>query len=83
MAEIPTRNELIDAINALKNGKAEGASGILPELVKVACYEDDFLELLLDPVQAAWKKGEVPKDWSDALLVLTPNKGDLSKWDNW
>ena len=53
-------DELTDAIGNLKNGKARGASGILPEMVKAACCEDDFLELLLDLVQATWKEGEVP-----------------------
>ena len=52
-------------------------------MVKAACCEDDFLELLLDLVQATWKEGEVLKDWSDALLVLIPKKGDISKCDNW
>ena len=83
LAEVPTMDELTDAIGKLKNGKAGGASGILPEMVKAACCEDDFLELLLDLVQATWKEGEVPKDWSDALLVPIPKKGDLGKCDNW
>ena len=76
-------DELTKAIGKLKNGKAGGASGILPEMVKAACCEDDFLELLLDLVQAPWKEGEVPRDWSDALLVPIPKRGDLSKCDNW
>ena len=75
LAEAPTMDELTDAIGKLKNGKAGGASGILPEMVKAACCEDDFLELLLDLVQATWKEGEVPMDWSDALLVPFPKKG--------
>ena len=25
----------------------------------------------------------MPKDWSDALLVPIPKKGDLGKCDNW
>ena len=76
-------DELTDAIGKCKNGKAGGASGILPEMVNAACCESDFLELLLDLVQTTWEKGEVPKDWSDALLVPIPKKGDLSKCDNW
>ena len=52
LAEVPTMDELTDAIGKLKNGKAGGASGILPEMVKAACCEDDFLELLLDLVKA-------------------------------
>ena len=68
-------DELTDAIGKLKNGKAGGAFGILSGMVKAACCEDDFLELLLDLVQATWKEGEVPMDWSDALLVPFPKKG--------
>ena len=76
-------DELIEAIGKLKNGKAGGVSGILPEMVKAAWCGSDFLELLLDLVQSTWEKCEVPKDWSDALVVPIPNKGDLSKCDNW
>ena len=83
LAEAPTMDELTDAIGKLKNGKAGGASGILPEMVKAACSEEEFLDLLLDLVQTAWKESEVPKDWSDALLVPIPKKGNLSKCDNW
>ena len=81
--KVPTVHELTKAIGKFKNGKAGGASGILPEMVEAACCEDDFLELLLDLVQAMWKEGEVPKDWSDALFVPIPKNGDLSECDNW
>ena len=36
LAEVPTMDELTKAIGKLKNGKAGGASGILPEMVKAA-----------------------------------------------
>ena len=52
-------------------------------MVKAAYCENDFLEFLLDLVQTTWKEGEVPKDWSDTLLVPIPKKGALSKYDNW
>ena len=52
-------DKLTDAIGKLKNGQAGGASGMLPEMVKAACCEDNFLELILDLVQATWKEGEV------------------------
>ena len=83
LAEMPNMDELTSAIGRLKNGKAGGLSGILPEMVKAACCGEDFLDLLLDLVQMVWKESEVPKDWSDALLVPIPKKGDLSKCDNW
>ena len=37
----------------------------------------------MDLVQTTWEKGEVPKDWSDVLLVPILKKGELSKCDNW
>ena len=47
-------------------------------MVKAVCSEEEFLDLLLDLVHTAWKESEVPKDWSDALLVPIPKKGNLS-----
>ena len=67
----------------LRMRRRGGASGILPEMVKAAYSEEEFLDLLLDLVQTAWKEREVPKDWSDALLVPIPKKSNLSKCDNW
>ena len=31
----------------------------------------------------AWNSGSVPQERKDALLILVPNKGDLSLCDNW
>lgn len=50
MADVPSREELEEAIGKLKNGKAGGSSGILPEMVKAASCEDEFLDVLLDLV---------------------------------
>ena len=33
-----------DLTSAMKNGKAGGATGVLPEMVKAGCGEDDYLE---------------------------------------
>ena len=72
-----------EAISKIKNGKAGGSSGILPEMVKVACQDPDFLDLLLDLVHTAWREKCVPKDWADAMPVPITKKGDLSNCDNW
>ena len=50
------------------------ACGILPEMVKAECCEDDFLELQLDLVQTTWKEGEVPKNRSDAVYISSHPK---------
>ena len=82
-ADLPTLDELMDAVGKMKNKKAGGSSGILPEMVKVACRDPDFEELLLHLVHTTWKEGSVPKDWTDAVIVPIPKKGDLSNCDNW
>ena len=83
MAEPPTKEELVEAVGKLKSGKAGGSSGILPEMVKAACCEDEFLDLLLDLVHSVWRDSEVPRDWVDAVLVPLPKKGVLSDCNNW
>ena len=83
LTELPSMEELVEAIGRLKNRKAGGSSGIRPEMVKVACQDPGFADQLLDLVHTAWKDQSVPKDWTDAVLIPIPKKGDLSKCDNW
>ena len=79
----PSEEELIEAVIKLKNGKAGGESRILPEMVKVACCEEEFVQMLLDLVKDVWQEGKVPEDWRDAMLVPIPKRGDLCQCDNW
>ena len=83
LAELPTEDELMEAIEKLKSGKAGGESGVLPEMVKVACIGDDFPKRLLELVHDVWKEKSVPTEWRDAILIPIPKKGDLSHCDNW
>ena len=83
LAEKPTMTELASAVKKLKNGKAGGSSGILPEMVKAGCCREEFRSFLLDLVHAVWEQRQVPRDWSDAILIPIPKRGDLSQCDNW
>ena len=83
ITEPPTAEELEEAISKLKCGQAAGQSGILPEMIKVASYDDDFLTSLLELVQQVWREGKMPQDSIDAVLVPIPKKGDLKICDNW
>ena len=74
MGMLPTEKELQNAIRKLRNGKAAGESGILPEMVKVACDEEEFLSKLLQLVHEVWTECTVPRDWRDAILVPIPKK---------
>ena len=83
MAELPSDEELLRAVGKLKNGKAGVEPGILPEMVKAACSEDEFLSRFVELVHDVWRECSVPRDWSDAVLVPIPKKGDLNNCDNW
>ena len=71
------------AIGKLRNGKAAGESGILPEMLKAVSREEEVMTMLLELVTDVWRECRVPTDWCDAVLVPIPKKGDLSRCDNW
>ena len=59
----------------LRNGKAAGSSNILPEMIKTACGNEKFRELLLDLIHTVWEESRVSREWADAILVPIPKKG--------
>ena len=83
LAEKPTLGELTKALKKLKNGKAGGNSNIFPEMIKAACCKEDFLAMLLDLIHTVWEERRVPRDWSNAILISIPKKGDRSRCNNW
>ena len=83
MADLPSVEEMFEAVKRLRNGKAAGSNGILPEMLKAASKVETFRSRLLDLVHSVWREGRVPQQWSDAILVPVPKKGDLSLCDNW
>ena len=83
IADPPSKEELFAAIDAMKKGKMGDKSGILPNMVKAASCQEEFMEVLLVLVQQVWSENKVPQDWSDAVLIPIPKKGDLTSCDNW
>ena len=83
LTEPPSEEELELAVGKLRSGKAVGESGILPEMMKTVCYEEAFMSSLLKLTEDVWRRGEVPSDWCDAVLIPLPKKGDLSRCGNW
>ena len=83
MAELPSEEEVWDSVGKPKNGKAGGASGILPEMVKTASCEEAFMSALMKLVHDMWRKCRVPVNGRDAILVPISKKGNLSSCDNW
>ena len=60
----PSEEELVNAVEKMKCGKAgrggRGGSGILPEMLKAVCYEDEFTGLLKEPVEDVSRQSDVP-----------------------
>ena len=54
MADLPSVEEMVEAVKGLRNGKAAGSNGILPEMLKVVCKVETFRSRLLDLVHSAW-----------------------------
>ena len=52
-------------------------------MIKTACEDNEFRELLLDLTHTVWEERRVPKEWADAILVPIPKKGNLTSCDNW
>ena len=77
LTELPSMEDLLDAVDKLKNGKVEGKSGILPEMLKAACGNNVFAEMFLQLLHKVWEEKSVPKDWVDAILVPVPKKPDI------
>ena len=70
MTEVPSEEEVMNSMGKLRNGKAGGESGILPEMVKATCCEEEFVNKLLGLVKDVWEKGCTPCAWRDSILVL-------------
>ena len=83
MAEPPCEEELLEAVRRMKSGKAAGESGILPEMMRAMCCDEEFVGKLLQLIGDVWAECRVPADWRDAVLIPIPKKGDLSECDNW
>lgn len=77
----PTRNQIIEAIKALKAGKAAGIDNLPPEVFKL---DPELTAEILEPLlKMIWVKEEIPEQWKKGLIVKIPKKGDITKCDNW
>ena len=83
LGSVPNSIDVRKALCKLKNGKAAGSSGILPEMLKVGRKHEDFVGMLTELVNEVWQERRVPQEWVDAILVPIPKKGNLHLCDNW
>ena len=60
LADVPSLDEIRNALSLVAGNKADGKRGILPEIVKVC--SDDLWKYLLDLFTGVWDAGCVPKN---------------------
>lgn len=77
----PNKEELIEAIESLKNNKSPGIDQITGELLKADV--NVTTEILLPLFEKIWKEEKFPKDWQTGVIVKIPKKGDLKLCNNW
>lgn len=75
------REEVIAAINSLKNNKSPGIDNLLTEFFKVS--KESLAQLLTDCFNKILASGQYPKDWSTAIIVPLHKKGDQNNADNY
>jgi hypothetical protein len=80
-SEIPTKEEIREALKQMKYGKAPGADNIVPVLILVD--PDISVELLHPLSKKIWETEMMPLDWRKGLLVTLPKKGDVTNCNNW
>ena len=74
--------EITQAMKALKNRKAAGSCGILPEMLKEGGVGMD--KSMLQLCNRVWETGEVPEDWKRAIIVpIFKNKGSREDCGNY
>ncbi len=76
-----TKEELYNALNSMKCGKAPGIDGIPVEFYKAfwAVVGDDLFDVLNDSLS----RGLLPLSCRRAVITLIPKKGDLRNIKNW
>jgi len=77
----PSKREIVNAIKAMKNGKAAGANNIPAEVLKAGSYM--LADILLPLFQDIWQKEKFPKEWKEGIKIKVPKKGYLSQCRNW
>ena len=75
------KEEIVSAIRKMKNGKSEGPDSIPPEVLKANA--NATADILIELLQEAWDKEDIPNDWRTGYIIKLPKKGNLSECQNW
>jgi hypothetical protein len=77
----PSKRGTVNAIKAMKNGKAAVADNIPAEVLKADPYMS--ADILLPLFQDIWQKEKIPKEWKEGIVIKVQKIGDLSQCRNW
>ena len=75
--------ELADAIRSLANGKAVGPDGVSIELLKIILNGDPALCRRLLDIVVRIRRGEVPQQWKDVIIMVIHKKKDRTECGNY
>ena len=75
------REEVEEAVKALKRGKSPGIDNIPGELVQAG--GEDMITVLTNICNRVWKSGKWPKSWTQSLIIALPKKGNLQQCNNY
>ena len=76
--------ELTDAIHSFANRKTIRPDGVSVELFKITLNGDPALRRrLLDIAVRVWRRGEVPQQWKDAIIMVLHKKKDRAECGNY
>ena len=73
--------EVKDAIEAMKSGKAAGADRETVEMF--TAEETETQRLLMCIFREIWESEMIPEAWKTGLIVKLSKKGDLGECNNW
>ena len=77
----PSRDEVIKAIQVLKNHKSPGIAGIPAELLKA--LPEVVMDKLHSVITEGWDNEYIPDDWKTSIIVPIFKKGDLMDCKNY
>lgn len=76
-----TEEEIMLALKTIKNNKAAGPDGILPEMLKEG--GPNLHTELRQLFNRCLEQGRIPQDWLETEVILIHKKGDIKNLDNY